>query len=325
MVQDYHMKPDRIHRILHLLTACQSGRKLQPQEIAKSFKISRRTFHRDIEQLRKLGINCKYDSKKRCYEINSESMLPEINLTAKEAQVLLMLVHEAKNYINLPFKTSGFLAALKIERSLRTDIKQYCRSLLQNCSIRPQPQAQMNLLDTTIIILQKAITKKSIVTFKYHKDDIDDVGVRMHPYHLFYAPHSWHIVGKLGLQGKISVFKLHEIKDLTVTKCRFTDGDNFDLNEYMGSAWSIKPEGLLYNVKLRFLPEIAREVAAIQWHNTQTVTTNNDGSAILEFRVDGLNEIICWILGYGHRVKVLSPRILEKRINDIAEKMLNRP
>ena len=325
MVQNYPMKPDRIHRILHLLTACQSGRKLQPQEIAKSFKISRRTFHRDIEELRRLGINCNYDSKKRCYEIDSESMLPEINLKAKEAQVLLMLMHEAKNYINLPFKTSGLLAALKIERSLQTDIKQCCRTLLRNCSIRPQPQAQMNLLDNAIIILQKAITQKSIVTFNCCKDNINDVGVRLHPYHLFYAHHSWHIVGKLGLQGKISVFKLHEIKDLTVTKCRFTDGDNFNFNEYMGSAWSMKPEGLLYNVKLRFLPEIAREVTAIQWHSTQTVTTKDDGSAILEFRVDGLNEIICWILGYGHHVKVLSPRILKKRINDIAEKMLNEP
>ena len=181
----------------------------------------------------------------------------------------------------------------------------------------------MNLLDTAINILQKAINKKCIVRFNCPKDDMEKVRVWMHPYHLFYAHHSWHIIGKLGLKGPISAFKLHEVKDLTVTKYRFTGGDKFDLTEHMGLAWSIKPEGLLYNVKLQFLPEIAREVAAIQWHSTQTVTAKDDGSVIMEFLVDGLNEIVCWILGYGHRVKVLSPRILKKRINDIAEKMLN--
>lgn len=317
------MKSDRVNRMLHLLSFCQSGRKFQSDEITKLLKISKRTFYRDIEEFRKIGIKCNYNREKSSYEIVPESMLPETNLTIKEAQVLLMLVHEAKNYINFPFKASGLMAALKIERSLRTGVKQHCHALLQNCSIRPQPQAQMNLLDTAINILQEAITKKHIVTFNYRKDDMEDVRVRIHPYHLFYAHHSWHIIGKLGLQGKISAFKLHEIKDLTVTKCRFTDGDNFDLTEYMGMAWSIRPEGLLYNIKLSFLPEISQEVVAVQWHSTQTVTMKDDGSAILEFRVDGLNEIIWWIVGYGHRVKVLSPRILKKRFADIAQRMLS--
>ena len=51
------------------------------------------------------------------------------------------------------------------------------------------------------------------------------------------------------------------------------------------------PEGRLYNVKLRFLPEVAHGIAEVQWHSTQTVTFEDDGSAIVQFRVDGLNEI----------------------------------
>ena len=89
------------------------------------------------------------------------------------------------------------------------------------------------------------------------------------------------------------------------------------------SGRKLQPQGLLYNIKLSFLPEIAQEVAAVQWHSTQSVTMKDDGSAILEFQFDGLNEIVWWILGYGHRVKILSPRILKKRVADIAQRMLS--
>jgi hypothetical protein len=37
----------------------------------------------------------------------------------------------------------------------------------------------------------------------------------------------------------------------------------------------------LYNVKLTFLPEVAHDVAEVQWHSTQTVTFENGGSAIV--------------------------------------------
>ena len=69
----------------------------------------------------------------------------------------------------------------------------------------------------------------------------------------------------------------------------------------------MRSEAKLYNVKLKFLPGIAYDVAQVQWHSTQTITFENDGSAIVEFRVDGLDEITWWILSYGDQVKVLRP------------------
>ena len=52
-------------------------------------------------------------------------------------------------------------------------------------------------------------------------------------------------------------------------------------------------------------------------------TFNDDGSAIVEFLIDGLNEITWWILSYGDRVQVLAPKILRQRIIEIAQKMVN--
>lgn len=98
---------------------------------------------------------------------------------------------------------------------------------------------------------------------------------------------------------------------------------DFDIHEYLGRAWLMKPEGRLYNIKLRFSPQVARTVTQVRWHKTQTVNRNNDGSAIIEFRVDGLGEITWWILSYGDQVQVLAPGILRERVARIAMNIMN--
>ena len=118
-------------------------------------------------------------------------------------------------------------------------------------------------------------------------------------------------------------------KDLKFLKkaglpCRFDISRHcyvFDLSEYFGFAWSLLREGQIDEVELRFCPEIAAEVADTQWHETQITTFENDGSAVLEFHVDGLNEITWWILGYGDKVEVLAPKVLKQWIAQIMSKI----
>jgi proteasome accessory factor B len=67
---------------------------------------------------------------------------------------------------------------------------------------------------------------------------------------------------------------------------------------------------------------VAHNVTEVKWHRTQIVTFEYDGSATVQFRVDGLNEITWWILGYGDKVQVLAPPTLRQRIVQIAQKMV---
>ena len=311
--------------MLQLLAICQSDQELRPDEMARLLKVSKRTLFRDIRGLSEIGVLCKYNSSKRRYEVvqKSEFSLSQINLSASEVHALLMLVHKAPDRMSFPFRRDALLAALKIESHLPTMMRRRCNFLLQNCSVRPEPRAQVDLLDERIFVLQEAIARRNVVKLVYQRANTKDTEIHLKPYHLFYADYGWHVVGKSDSQKSISVFTLHLIKNLAVTEKVFTDGHKFDLHRYLGGAWSVKPEGRLYNIKLRFLPDIAQQVAAIQWHKTQSVIMEDDGSAIIEFRVDGLNEIIWWILGYGDRVKVLSPGTLRQRITETVKRMLD--
>jgi proteasome accessory factor B len=228
--------------------------------------------------------------------------------------------------VQLPFKNSALLAALKIENNLPAKIRQRCDAALRSISARAAAQAPMRELDKTFAQLQKAIAKKQKVSMRYHSlFDGRDIELELCPYHLLHSQRAWYVVGLSGLHKSIRTFKLNRIRELKTLSQNFDDED-FDLSEYLGRAWSMIPEGRIYNVKLRFLPKVAENVAEVQWHSTQKVTHNSDGSVTVEFRVDGLGEITWWILGYGDQVQVLRPKRLRQKIIETAKNVakLNR-
>jgi len=320
------MKSSRVSRVVQILTTLQAGKSYAVSDLSKIFGTSRRTVFRDLKELRAIGVPYRYDARTGGYTIEPDFFLPPIGLNSQEALSLLLLVYKARNQLQLPFKNSALLAALKIENNLPAKIRRYCNTALRNISTRLSAQAPVHHsggLDKTFAQLQKAITKKHKVSISYNSlFDGKIIDVLLCPYHLLYNQRAWYVLGYSSLQKSVRTFKLNRIKELKDTGQYFLDGDNFDLQDYLGKAWSMIPEGRIYNIKLRFLPKVANNVTEVQWHSTQEVTRNSDGSATMEFRVDGLGEITWWILGYGDQVQVLAPRALRKRILETAKNMV---
>jgi proteasome accessory factor B len=328
---------------MQILTALAAGRSHTAEELSRLFGVSRRTLFRDLKEIRTIGIQPLYsrsscsatsksDRKAGGYTIASgaSDFLPPVNLNLQEALGLLLLAHKMRGQLQLPFKHSVLLAALKIESSLPPRIRHYCEHALAKISARATAQAAPLFaqtpdagIDNIFGILQSALAQRRKVRISY--DSLFDGGFincDLSPYHLFYNQRAWYVVGYSSLHKTIRTFKLNRIKDAAVLDDRFADGDNFDLAEYIGRAWSMIPEGRIYNVRLRFMPKVANNVAEVNWHSTQTVTRNQDGTATLEFRVDGLGEITWWILGYGDQVEVLAPAALREKVVEIARKMI---
>jgi proteasome accessory factor B len=225
--------------------------------------------------------------------------------------------------MQLPFKHSALIAGLKIENNLPVKIREYCNTALKSISTYITAQAPLGSLDKTFGQFQRAIMKRLKVSMLY--DSLFDqkvIDVELCPYHLLYNQRAWYVLGYSETHKSIRTFKLNRIKEYTVQDKCFIDGEGFDLNEYFGRAWSMIPEGRLYTIRLRFLPKVAHNVAEVQWHSTQKVSWNEDGSVTLEFRVDGINEISWWVLGYGDQVQVLSPKVLRKRVMEAARNMI---
>ena len=320
------MKTSRISRVMQILTTLQAGKSYAVGDLSKMFGTSRRTIFRDLNELQAIGVPYHYDAKAGGYAIGPEFFLPPVDLSLQEALSLLLLAHEASKQIQLPFKRSALLAALKIENNLPVKIRQYCNSALRSISTKAAAQAlvrQEGGLDKTFAQLQGAIHGKRKVSVSYYSlFDGKIIELELCPYHLLYNCRAWYVLGFSDLHKSVRTFKLSRIKELEITDKCFVGGDKFNLADYLGRAWSMIPEGRIYNVKLRFLPKVAENVTEVQWHSTQQVARNPDGSATVEFRVDGLGEMTWWILGYGDQVQVLAPKALRTRVAEIAQNII---
>ncbi len=317
------MKPTKIGRIINLLTALHAETNCNADSLAQLFKTSRRTIYRDLKDLKAMGIPYCYDHAKKGYIMDRSFFLPPTDLTLQEALGLLLLVHKSAKNPQIPFRHSALLAALKIENNLPPGIRRSCNKTLDSISTKVCAHTPTGSLDAVFAQITKAITKRRVLQASYHSlFEGNIIHLELSPYHLMFNRRAWYVLGLSSLHKNVRTFKLRRFRNLQMLRKPFTRPDSFNIDNYLGRAWSMIPEGRVYNIKLRFSPMVAQNVAEVLWHSTQKVTRHKDGSATLEFRVDGLGEISWWVLGYGDQVQVLAPKALRERILIHAENIV---
>lgn len=317
------MKHSRVSRIVNILTTLQSGEKYTPAALEKLLGISKRTVFRDLKELQAIGVPCKYHKSGNCYRIDPKFFLPPIDFNLQEALSILMLVHKMRHSLPLPYKNSALLAGMKLENNLPADIRQYCQSSLAKITVAQEQHSSVRQLDTIYNTIQQSIRKKIMLQIDYASlFENGTIQTVLHPYHLLYKNRAWYVIGFSQLHNSVRTFNLSRIEKISTMDGHFTDNANFDVDEYIGRAWCLIPEGRLYDIKLLFAPMVAKNVAEVQWHHTQRAEWHNDGSVTLTFRVDGLNEISWWVSGYGDQVKIIAPAALRSKVLERARKML---
>ena len=94
--------------------------------------------------------------------------------------------------------------------------------------------------------------------------------------------------------------------------------------EYLGNAWVVWRGEMTYDVEILFQPEAALVVTETNWHHTQKVVWHDNGSATLRFKVDGLNEIVWWLLGWAPFASVETPVELREMLVENLNKAISK-
>jgi len=243
--------------------------------------------------------------------------------TDQEAFVVLMALRRICPGLDLPYQGAVLSAALKIENNLPAWLRRQTLAALNHIFIRPLPRHQVEGFDRIFACFQEALINHRTVRIQYRRTTEGRLlDMELCPVHLVSSDQRWHVLGKNPRTHDILCLGLDQIRSVEPAGKRFLLDPHFDVADHLGNAWSISPEGKLHVVRLRFMPEIASEVTAIEWHRSQRVRQEAGGSAVVEFRVDGLNEILWWILSYGDMVEVLAPKVLRDRVCRIAAQTL---
>jgi len=119
-------------------------------------------------------------------------------------------------------------------------------------------------------------------------------------------------------------YRLDRMSDLRVTETPGTRPPDFSIDAYAARSFGVFQEEP-HDVVLRFVPDVADEVAAFQFHPTQTLTREPDGSTTVYFRAGGLREMAWHLFTWGGAVTILDPWELKKTMLDLLAMAQSNP
>ncbi len=286
--------------------------------------VTRRTIFRDLEALRRAGLPLQYDEALQQYRLPATRLLPPTNLTAEETLSLLVLCYELGDRARMPFYAPACSAALKLESSLPGRLREEVREVTSAINIRLQPGNPLKDHETAYQQLVRAIADKRCVRMRYDSlTEWEEIGTKLSPYRMLFSRRSWYVIGRSSLHRATRTFNVGRIAKLETLDETFLAKKGFSLDRYLRNAWHLIPEpGPDVEVRLKFQPMVARNVAEVIWHKTQHTRMNKDGALNFRVTVSGLWEISWWILGYGDQVEVIAPKKLRGMIAQRARGML---
>jgi len=321
-------RTEHIHRLLNIISILQSGRFINTGELAQECQVSRRTVFRDIEKLRQSGLRIAFDEKKQGYQFEDSQFLLPADLTTEEVLALITLCQDlADKKTGLHYLEPARTAAFKLASVLPRKIRKYIGDVIDFRHIRIGPQANLEGTDKLFGQISRAMESHHSLQIQYGSFMEEGVlSTQLNPYCFFFSRRSWYVIGFSHLHSEVRTFhmkRFHQIEVLLETTYEIPN--RFSLDSYLGNAWHmIREKDHPYHVVIRFAPLVARNVAEVQWHKTQRLEFLEDGSLCFHVDVEGLNEILWWILGYGKQAEVLEPPELRKLILEHATALIDQ-
>ena len=316
------MGVSRVHRLLRLITLLQSGRPRSVPELMEELNVSRRTLFRDLNMLELAGVPY-YHEAGRGYRINRGFFLPPISLTVPETLGLMMLGKSIGSQRNRPFASAALSAVYKLICTVPEPIRSVCGDMMARVSVDPGGEIVGDREHEHYGALQQCIDECRACHIVYHSPvENGALACELHPYALHFAARAWYVLGHSPAHEEVRIFKLARISELEILECYFNRPDDFHVQDKLGKAWQLIPEGKEYEVELEFSARVGQNVAEVRWHPSQTHELLDDGRCRMCFTVDGLNEIAWWICGYADQVKILKPDALRERVRQMLEAAL---
>lgn len=309
----------RIARVLGVLNLIQSRGRWTAKAIGEELECSERTVYRDLEVLEFAGVPYYRDLTDHTIRVRSDFRFPVLNLTDDEvigqAVATVLMKAPGLNVNQGPTETTRKLAATSEERT-----KQLFDDAARLVAVLDLKLADHSRHHEAIKTVQSSLFQTKLLTGQYESPyETSPVKLRLHPYRLCLVKNAWYVIARPDNETNPRTYRVARFKSIRMLEEPATVPVDFSLDEYFGNAWAVYRGNQSYDVEVSFTAEVAKVVTETIWHHTQTAVSNKDGSVTLKFQVDGLEEIVNWVMSWTSKAKVIQPTALR----DIVIKKLN--
>lgn len=311
----------RVFRLLKIISLVQSQRNLTRADLAKLCEVHVRTFDRDIVTLNDSGIPCGFNREEQRYEIGRGFFMPPVDLTTEEALALIALAEQVSRPTNIPFMDAAARAVEKVRSQLPSSVLDALGPLDKRINIELARGMADDSPNKVYQQMRTAIAKKRALRCRYEANKnkgSTEACFILRPYGLWYCQRAWYVVGHRDDRNEVRRLKLNRFISIDPTDKPYGIPDDFDINADLGLAWRMIRGDQRHEIAIRFRQPFAETVSETRWHSTQQEEWSDDGrSIVLRFTVDGLDEIVWWVLGYGPGAEVLEPPELREKVKDL--------
>lgn len=306
----------RMANILGILERLLQRGKWNVPRLATDLELSERTVHRYLDVLEVAGVPFYYNNQEKCYRVRPGYRFPVLSLTPDE-----LLGQAAATVLTEAAGLGPAAATRPVTRKIALASPQETADFLADAeavvSVLDLKLADHSRHRETIKTVQWALVEGKQLAGEYESPhEPGPVSLTIHPYRLVLTNQAWYLIGRVNGQDTPWTFRIARFKTVKMIDTVAEVPKNFDLEEYFGNAWCVYRGDKTYDVQIEFTKEVAGVVTETVWHKTQEVKRHKDGRVTLTFRVDGLNEILRWVLGWSGRAKVIRPVELQKMVAD---------
>ena len=125
----------------------------------------------------------------------------------------------------------------------------------------------------------------------------------------------WQIYLHSCFSGNRALFRIEQIiTDLEITKEYFNPKEGFSFKDWAAESFGVFHGDALLDIKIRFSKEVADRAEKVQFHASQKMVKQKDGSLIMFLKCRGHRELI-WELLHSDwlgNVKIESPERLQE-------------
>ena len=313
-------------RILEIDSYLQTGKSYTAAQLASLIgthnkdknEYSSRTIQRDLEYMLDT-LHAPIESDYRGYRYTEPNFfIKSIPLTEGEAFSVAVLNPLLEQYRNTP-----------LENQLRSVFKKITECLPERISVdtsflNPKitfiPDRTENIDPTFFQTIFDSLKNLCSITFEYRPLQKTTFMERtIDPYYIVCQRGNWYVMGKCHDRNEVRIFSFSRMKDIKILKQKFGIQKDFKPSDYFDTEMGVwLSDKTPLTIELLVDKEIGTYALNRIWHSEQIVEERQDGSIYVRFKTTQKHEIVRWILGQGHTVKVLGPvELIDEIKNEI--------
>jgi hypothetical protein len=307
-------------RMIRLVGILRRSPGLTSSELATELGVNERSIKRYVRKLRSSGMSIE-SGRGGGYRIDGATVLTPVQLEADEAMAVIAVCQTPAVRRQMAALGSLERAVAKLTDQLSPPVRREVLAQQENLLVSTAPVSDSAVVTDVYGRMRQAIVQKREVRCQYDDRAGRTRDLHLQPYALYFGVRAWYVVGVYVEKREVRTLKLSRFMKVELTNETFTVPGSFSLEKHFGNAWQMIRGPKRYEVVLDFEPAMTETISDTLWHRTQQTEVLENGGLRFSCTVDGLDEIVWWVLSMGASCRVRKPAALRLRVLREAERI----